>query len=65
MILVDDILHDGKRIRCLAPLLKETHTPVDQVLVGYLTGVGRDLMEQLGYPADGIYYLPNLRMRFV
>ena len=65
VILVDDMLHDGKRIRCLAPLLKETHTPVDQVLVGYLTGVGRDLMEQLGYPVDGIYYLPNLRMRFV
>ena len=65
VILVDDMLHDGKRIRCLAPLLEETHTPVDQVLVGYLTGVGRDLMEQLGYPVDGIYYLPNLRMRFV
>ena len=65
VILVDDMLHDGKRIRRLAPLLEETHTPVDQVLVGYLTGVGRDLMEQLGYPADGIYYLPNLRMRFV
>lgn len=33
--------------------------------MGYLTGMGRDLMEQLGYPVDGIYYLPNLRMRFV
>ena len=65
VILVDDMLHDGKRIRRLAPLLAETNTPVDQVLVGYLTGVGRDLMEQLGYPVDGIYYLPNLRMRFV
>ena len=65
VILVDDMLHDGKRIRRLAPLLEETRTPVDQVLVGYLTGVGRDLMEQLGYPVDGIYYLPNLRMRFV
>ena len=65
VILVDDMLHDGKRIRRLAPLLEETHTPVDQVLVGYLTGMGRDLMEQLGYPVDGIYYLPNLRMRFV
>ena len=64
-ILVDDMLHDGKRIRRLAPLLEETHTPVHQVLVGYLTGMGRDLMEQLGYPVDGIYYLPNLRMRFV
>ena len=65
VILVDDMLHDGKRIRRLAPLLEETHTPVHQVLVGYLTGMGRDLMEQLGYPVDGIYYLPNLRMRFV
>ena len=65
VILVDDMLHDGKRIRRLAPLLAETNTPVDQVLVGYLTGMGRDLMEQLGYPVDGIYYLPNLRMRFV
>ena len=36
-----------------------------QVLVGYLTGTGRDLMESLGYDAEGVYYLPNLRMRFV
>ncbi len=65
VILVDDMLHDGKRIHRLAPLLAETNTPVDQVLVGYLTGMGRDLMEQLGYDVDAIYYLPNLRLRFV
>ena len=65
VILVDDMLHDGKRIRRLAPLFAETGTPVDQVLVGYLTGMGRDLMEQLGYSVDAIYYLPNLRLRFV
>ena len=65
VILVDDMLHDGKRIRRLAPLLAETNTPVDQVLVGYLTGMGRDLMEQLGYDVEAIYYLPNLRLRFV
>ena len=65
VILVDDMLHDGKRIRRLAPLLAETNTPVDQVLVAYLTGMGRDLMEQLGYDVDAIYYLPNLRLRFV
>ena len=65
VILVDDMLHAGKRIRRLAPLLAETNTPVDQVLVGYLTGMGRDLMEQLGYDVDASYYLPNLRLRFV
>ena len=65
VILVDDMLHDGKRIRRIAPLLEQSGTEVRQVLVGYLTGMGRDLMEELGYPVDGIYYLPNLRMRFV
>jgi len=65
VILVDDMLHDGKRIRRIAPLLADTGTPVRQVLVGYLTGIGRDTMEQLGYPVDSIYYLPNLRLRFV
>ena len=65
VILVDDMLHDGKRIRALAPLLEETGAQVRQVLVGYLTGMGRDTMEQLGYPVDGVYYLPNLRLRFV
>lgn len=46
-ILVDDVLHDGKRIRRLAPLLRKTGTRVKKVLVGYLTGTGRDLMESL------------------
>ena len=64
-MLVDDVLHDGKRIRRLAPLLQKTGTQVKKVLVGYLTGTGRDLMESLGYDAEGVYYLPNLRMRFV
>lgn len=64
-ILVDDMLHDGKRIRRIAPLLEESGVPVRQVLVGYLTGMGRDLMEELGHPVDSIYYLPSLRMRFV
>ena len=65
VILVDDMLHDGKRLRRLAPLLRETETPVKRVLVSYLTGMGRDLMEQLGYEAEGVYYLPDIRMRFV
>ena len=65
VILVDDMLHDGKRIRRIAPLLAESGAQVRQVLVGYLTGVGRDTMEILDYPVDSVYYLPNLRMRFV
>ena len=65
VILVDDLLHDGNRIRRIAPLLERTGTPIRQVLVGYLTGMGRDLMEELGYPVDSVYYLPNIRLWFV
>ena len=64
-ILVDDMLHDGKRLKRIVPLLRENGTPIRQVLVGYLTGMGRDLMTQMGCPVDSVYYLPNLRMRFV
>ena len=64
-ILVDDMLHDGKRLKRLVPLLRENGTPIRQVLVGYLTGMGRDLMTQMDCPVDSVYYLPNLRMRFV
>ena len=65
VILVDDLLHDGNRIRRIAPLLERAGTPIRQVLVGYLTGMGRDLMEELGYPVDSVYYLPNIRLWFV
>ena len=64
-ILVDDMLHDGKRLKRIVPLFRENGTPIRQVLVGYLTGMGRDLMTQMGCPVDSVYYLPNLRMRFV
>ena len=64
-ILVDDMLHDGKRLKRLIPLFRENGTPIRQVLVGYLTGMGRDLMTQMDCPVDSVYYLPNLRMRFV
>ena len=65
VILVDDMLHDGKRLKRIVPLLRENGTPIRQVLVGYLTGMGRDLMAQMGCSVDSVYYLPNLRMRFV
>ena len=65
VILVDDMLHDGKRAKRVIPLLRQENAPIRQVLVGYLTGMGRDIMQQMDCPVDSIYYLPNLRMRFV
>ena len=64
VILVDDMLHDGKRIRRIAPLLQQEQVPIRQVLVGYLTGMGRDIMAQMEIPVDSVYDLPNLRLKF-
>ena len=64
VILVDDMLHDGKRIRRIAPLLQREGVPIRQVLVGSLTGMGRDIMAQMGIHVDSVYDLPNLRLKF-
>ena len=61
VILVDDIMHPGHRIRTLAPLFKEEKVDVRQVLVGVLSGHGKDLMKERKLPVEGAYYLPTLR----
>ena len=64
-ILVDDLLHSGSRMRFLAPLLRQYQLPIDRVLVGVISNRGRDLMADLGFPAEGVYSVPNLRAWFV
>ena len=65
VILVDDLLHSGIRINVLAPLLQKEAVPVDQVLVGLMSGRGRDLMRTQGIKADSVYFVPNLRAWFI
>ena len=64
-ILVDDLLHSGSRMRFLAPLLRQYQLPIDRVLVGVISNRGRDLMADLGFPAEGVYSVPNLHAWFV
>ena len=42
VILVDDLLHSGNRIRALDPLFRQEGVVIDRVLVGLLSGRGRD-----------------------
>lgn len=65
VILVDDLLHEGNRIRALDPYLKGEEVAVQMVLVGVLTARGRDLMAYQDHPVDCVYFLPNLRQWFV
>ncbi|MCR4962405.1 MAG: hypothetical protein K6B40_00835 [Firmicutes bacterium] len=65
VILVDDILHKGYRICRLDPLLNENQVDVEKLLVGILSGNGRDLMKQQERAVDCIYFVPNLKVWFV
>lgn len=65
VILVDDLLHSGARVKALEPLLRRYDVPVDRVLVGLMSGRGKDLMAERGIQADCVYFIPNLRSWFV
>ena len=65
VILVDDVMHPGNRIRILDPLVKQEQIDVRMVLVGVLSGRGKDLMKERNLPVDGAYYLPTMREWFV
>lgn len=61
VILVDDLMHPGNRIRTIDPLLHQEEVDLRMVLVGVLSGRGRDLMNARNRPVDSVYFLPVLR----
>lgn len=65
VIMVDDQLHTGRRIGVLEPLAREQQVEIKEVLVGILSGQGRDLAQQLGRSVDYVYFVPNLRAWYV
>ena len=64
-ILVDDLLHKGYRIRELDRLFKEENLEIDRLIVGVLSGRGRDLMEIQNRTVESAYFIPSMRIWFV
>lgn len=65
VILVDDLVHTANRLQVLVPQFREDGIPIKKVVVGVLSGYGRDLMQCLKVPVESIYSMPNLRQWFV
>ncbi|MBO5340811.1 MAG: cytidyltransferase-related domain protein [Oscillospiraceae bacterium] len=65
VILVDDLMHPGIRINALDPIFRQEDVPIKTVLVGVLSGYGRDLMQVRRRPVDSVYFVPRLRQWFV
>ena len=64
VILVDDVMHKGYRIKELDPILKRHQIEVNKIIVGILSGRGRDLMQIQERDFDYAYFIPNLRLWF-
>lgn len=59
-ILVDDLLHNGYRLDKLDRILREEGLELSSVMVGVLSGRGRDLMELKQRKVYAAYFIPNL-----
>ncbi len=64
IILVDDLLNKGYRIKAIDPILKKQNIQVQKIIVGILSGRGKELMDIQGREVDGAYFIPNLRIWF-
>lgn len=61
ILLVDDFLHKGYRIDKLDRVLREEKLAIDRIVVGIMSGNGKDLMKAQGRQAECEYFIPNLR----
>jgi len=64
VILVDDYLHRGYRIKTLEPLFKKFNIKVEKIVVGTISGSGREIAHLLNRDIEYAYFIPNLRLWF-
>jgi hypothetical protein len=62
VILVDDIMHKGYRMKTLGPLMEKESINVQKIIVGIMSGKGKELMDINGYDIDSAYYIPKLKV---
>ena len=64
LLMVDDIMHNGYRFDRLKPLIKDAGIEIQSVVVGILSGRGKDIMRAQGTDVQCEYFIPNLRYWF-
>ena len=64
IILVDDLLHKGYRLNVIEPILKEAQIDIKKIVVGILTGRGKEIGLKKNIDVDSAYFIPNLKIWF-
>lgn len=64
ILMVDDILDKGYRIKVIEPALRKHGIPIQKIFVGILSGHGKALMASKNIEVDAAYFIPRLRVWF-
>lgn len=65
VILVDDFFHKGFRMKEINACLQKEGMKADRLVVGVMSGRGRDLAAAEGLPVESVYFVPNMHVWFV
>jgi len=64
VILVDDLLNKGYRIKAIEPLITNAGIEIDKVVVGIMSGRGKAILENQNIPVASAYFIPRLKVWF-
>jgi len=64
VILIDDYLHKGYRIKTLEPLFHKYAIQIKRIVLGALSGSGKEVASILNREVESVYFIPNLRLWF-
>ena len=64
VLLVDDLLHKGFRLEKLDPIFRKEDVKIERIIVGILSGRGKDLMQRQRRRVECEYFIPNLSYWF-
>lgn len=59
-VLIDDVLHSGRRINVLGPKLEEYHLPLSKYMVGIATNNGLNHANELGIEVEHTYVFQSI-----
>lgn len=64
VILVDNLIHKGYRLKALDPFLKCENVGVNKTIAGIMSGRGKDIMDRQKREVDSVYFIPRLKLWF-
>lgn len=64
VILVDDLLNKGYRLKALMPYIRRQELPIQKLIVAVMSASGKAVAEGLNIDVDSAYFIPKIKVWF-